>query len=91
MTEQPSISLGAKKHKELIKASGLLLVEEFEDEGENHYFNSTNSENDHHARSVPETIYPVTTTLEKGEYNKLFQGLLMFPLSSIGLVMYLNL
>jgi len=41
MTEQPSISLGAKKYKELIKTSGLSLVEEFEDEGENHYFNST--------------------------------------------------
>lgn len=40
MTEQHSISLGAKKYKELITASGLSLIEEFEDEGENHYFNA---------------------------------------------------
>lgn len=40
MTDQHSISLGAKKYKELIAASGLLLVEEFEDVGENHYFNA---------------------------------------------------
>lgn len=40
MTEQHSISLGAKKYKELLTASGLLLVEEFKDEGENYYFNA---------------------------------------------------
>jgi len=40
MTEQPSRSLGAEKYKELIAASGLSLIEEFEDEGENYYFNA---------------------------------------------------
>ena len=40
MTQQSSLSLGALRYKELLTASGLLLVEEFEDEGENHYFNA---------------------------------------------------
>lgn len=40
MTRQPSQSLGVEKYKELLAASGLALVEEFEDEGENHYFNT---------------------------------------------------
>lgn len=40
MTGEYSISLGAQKYKELLTASGLSLIEEFEDEGENHYFNS---------------------------------------------------
>ena len=40
MTDQDSRSLGAKRYEELIKASGLSLVDEFEDEGEDHYFNS---------------------------------------------------
>jgi SAM-dependent methyltransferase len=40
MTEQNSRSLGAEKYKELISASGLFLIEEFEDEGENHYYNA---------------------------------------------------
>lgn len=40
MTDQLSISLGAEKYKELLTASGFSLLEEFEDEGENHYFNS---------------------------------------------------
>jgi hypothetical protein len=40
MTEKQSRSLGADKYKELISSSGLLLIEEFEDEGQNHYFNS---------------------------------------------------
>src|SRR5262249_2519358 len=38
MTEQPSISLGAKKYRELLTASGLSVTDEFEDEGENYYF-----------------------------------------------------
>jgi len=38
MTGQHSMSLGAEKYKELLMASGLLLIEEFEDEGENHYY-----------------------------------------------------
>jgi SAM-dependent methyltransferase len=40
MTEQPSLSLGAEKYKELIAASGLSLMGEFKDEGENYYYNS---------------------------------------------------
>ena len=40
MTGQGSRSLGAKKYKELISGSGLSLIEEFEDEGENHYYNA---------------------------------------------------
>ena len=40
MTGQDSISLGAEKYKELLTASGLTLIDEFEDEGENHYFNA---------------------------------------------------
>ena len=40
MTDQYSISLGPEKYKELLAASGLSLIEEFEDEGENHYFNA---------------------------------------------------
>jgi cyclopropane fatty-acyl-phospholipid synthase-like methyltransferase len=40
MTEQQSFSLGAEKYKQLLIDSGLSLVEEFEDEGENHYFHA---------------------------------------------------
>jgi cyclopropane fatty-acyl-phospholipid synthase-like methyltransferase len=40
MTNQHSISLGPAKYKEILAASGLSLNEEFEDEGENHYFNA---------------------------------------------------
>ena len=40
MTEQDSISLGAEKYKELLTASGFSLIAEFEDEGENHYYDS---------------------------------------------------
>ncbi len=39
MTDLPSRSLGAEKYREVISASGLFLIEEFEDEGENHYYN----------------------------------------------------
>lgn len=41
MTKQPSRSLGAEKYKKLLSASGLTLIEEFEDEGENHYFSAS--------------------------------------------------
>lgn len=41
MTKRYSRSLGGKKYKELLSASGLFVIEEFEDEGENHYFSST--------------------------------------------------
>jgi len=40
MTDQRSRSLGAEKYKELVLASGLSLINEFEDEGENHYYNA---------------------------------------------------
>ena len=40
MTDQRSQSLGAEKYRELLSASGLSLIEEFEDEGENHYYHS---------------------------------------------------
>jgi len=40
MTEQPSISPGAEWYKEQLIHSGLSLIEEFEDEGENHYYHS---------------------------------------------------
>jgi len=40
MTDQLSISLDPGKYKELLTASGLALVDEFEDEGENHYFDA---------------------------------------------------
>jgi cyclopropane fatty-acyl-phospholipid synthase-like methyltransferase len=40
MTELDSVSLGEKKYKELLSASALRPIEEFEDEGENHYYHS---------------------------------------------------
>jgi 2-polyprenyl-3-methyl-5-hydroxy-6-metoxy-1,4-benzoquinol methylase len=40
ITEIESISLGAERYKELLSASGLSLIEEFEDEGENHYYHA---------------------------------------------------
>jgi cyclopropane fatty-acyl-phospholipid synthase-like methyltransferase len=40
MTGQNSLSLGVEKYRELITASGLSLLEEFEDEGENHYYHT---------------------------------------------------
>lgn len=40
MTGLGSRSLGSEKYKELIAASGLSLIGEFEDEGENHYYDS---------------------------------------------------
>lgn len=40
MTKLPSRSLGTEMYKKILSASGLQLFEEFEDEGENHYFNA---------------------------------------------------
>jgi SAM-dependent methyltransferase len=40
MTEQLSRSLGAEQYRELLSASGLSIVDELDDEGENHYFNA---------------------------------------------------
>ncbi|SDG43428.1 Methyltransferase domain-containing protein [Dyadobacter soli] len=40
ITEVESRSLGAERYKELLAASGLSVIEEFEDEGENHYYHA---------------------------------------------------
>lgn len=40
ITEIESVSLGAEKYRALLAASGLLLVEEFDDEGGNHYYHA---------------------------------------------------
>ncbi len=40
MTDRYSSSLGGEKYKELIISSGLSLIAEFEDEGENHYYHA---------------------------------------------------
>lgn len=40
ITEIESISLGAERYKELLTASRLTLIEEFDDEGENHYYHA---------------------------------------------------
>ncbi|HWV30740.1 MAG TPA: class I SAM-dependent methyltransferase [Dyadobacter sp.] len=40
ITKIESVSLGAAEYKELLAASGLSLIEEFKDEGENHYYNA---------------------------------------------------
>lgn len=41
MTEQRSVSLGAEEYRKLMRASGLTIAEEFEDEGGNHYYCAT--------------------------------------------------
>jgi SAM-dependent methyltransferase len=40
MTQQRSISLGVEQYRELISSSGLSVIDELNDEGENHYFNA---------------------------------------------------
>lgn len=40
ITEIESVSLGAERYKALIAVSGLSLIEEFDDEGENHYYHA---------------------------------------------------
>jgi 2-polyprenyl-3-methyl-5-hydroxy-6-metoxy-1,4-benzoquinol methylase len=40
ITEIESRSLGAERYKALLVESGLSLIEEFEDEGENHYYHA---------------------------------------------------
>ncbi|MBD2704670.1 class I SAM-dependent methyltransferase [Spirosoma sp. BT702] len=40
ITELESISLGAERYKALLSASGLSLSEEFDDEGDNHYYHA---------------------------------------------------
>ena len=38
MTKQKSVSLGSKKYKEILSESGLTVIQEFKDEGENYYY-----------------------------------------------------
>jgi len=40
ITEMESVSLGAERYKELLAESGLSLIGEFEDEGQNHYYHA---------------------------------------------------
>ena len=40
ITERESISLGAERYNELLAASGLSLIKEFQDERENHYYHA---------------------------------------------------
>jgi SAM-dependent methyltransferase len=40
MTDLESVSLGAEKYRELLHAAGLTVSDEYEDEGENHYFDA---------------------------------------------------
>jgi SAM-dependent methyltransferase len=40
MTDLESVSLGAEKYRELLGTAGLIVTEEYEDEGENHYFDA---------------------------------------------------
>ena len=43
MTGSESRSLGAVEYRKQLKAAGLLLIREYEDEGENHYFEASKS------------------------------------------------
>ena len=40
MTGMESVSLGAEQYRELLRAVGISIAEEFEDVGENHYFDA---------------------------------------------------
>lgn len=40
ITELESVSLGAERYRKLALESGLTLIDEFEDEGENHYYHA---------------------------------------------------
>lgn len=40
MTDLESVSLGAEQYGQLLDAAGLTVSEEYEDEGENHYFDA---------------------------------------------------
>ncbi|ACT95389.1 hypothetical protein Dfer_4186 [Dyadobacter fermentans DSM 18053] len=45
ITSVESISLGAEQYEALLTESGLSLIEEFDDEGENHYYHAVKSQN----------------------------------------------
>jgi hypothetical protein len=38
MTGRLSVSLGAERYRRLLEAAGLVLIDEMEDEGDNHYY-----------------------------------------------------
>ena len=40
MTDLESVSLGAEQYRNLLGAVGIAVVEEYEDEGDNHYFDA---------------------------------------------------
>ena len=40
MTGMASLSLGAEQYRKLLGAAGISIAEEYEDVGENHYFDS---------------------------------------------------
>lgn len=40
MTDLESVSLGAERYRELLGCAGLTVLDEYEDEGENHYFDA---------------------------------------------------
>ena len=40
LTGEISLSLGTEGYREVLSASGLALIEEFDDDGENHYYNA---------------------------------------------------
>lgn len=40
MTDLESVSLGAEEYRKLLRAAGLTVSDEYEDEGENHYFDA---------------------------------------------------
>jgi hypothetical protein len=43
MTNQESVSLGAERYRALLTAAGLTVSAEYEDEGENNYFDAFKS------------------------------------------------
>ena len=45
MTGVESISLGAEEYRKLLGASGISVVEEYEDVGESHYFDAFKEKN----------------------------------------------
>jgi hypothetical protein len=40
MTDLESVSLGAEQYRKLLGAVGIAVMEEYEDEGERHYFDA---------------------------------------------------
>jgi SAM-dependent methyltransferase len=57
MTELESVSLGAEEYRKLLAAAGITVVEEYEDVGENHYF-------DAFKEKQPQRIAPPNSALQ---------------------------